>query len=97
MKKIKTGIITYNRPDELRRALISCIDNGMKCTKDIIVWDNHSDEILSLRNKEICNELGVNYFYSDDNLGVAGGRNKIWQMIKSDYVFFLDFFSVLLV
>lgn len=90
MKKLAVGIITYNRPNELKRALDSCFENGIKNPEDIIVWDNHSKKTLSLKNEEICNDLGVRYYFSSSNLGVAGGRNKIWDLDDSDYVFFLD-------
>lgn len=84
------AIITYNRPKELKRAIDSC--NNINFLYEILVWDNHSNDSNAEINKEVCkqNEKAIKYFYSNVNLGVAGGRNQLWKISRGKFVFFLD-------
>lgn len=88
--KLSIAIITYNRPSELKRALQSCrvYDKNV----EIIVWDNNSSIENRVEIEKYCleSEGRIKYFYSETNLGVAGGRNAVWKKCKGQYVFFLD-------
>lgn len=85
-------IITCNRRDELRKTIESCLQYvGMKC--EIIVVDNGSTDgtremLCDLTQKQ--GDYVIRPYYSDKNLGVAGGRNKGFELANSDIVFFID-------
>jgi len=89
--KLSIAFITHNRAKELIRAIESCIKYMVDKT-EIIIWDNHSNK----ENKEAIQKyiseisLDLKYYYSESNLGVAGGRNAVWKLSKGEYVFFLD-------
>lgn len=89
MEKITVGIITYNRPMELKRAILSCTAGGVAFS-DIIVWDNCSADQNAVANRAICHKYGVSYYFSEKNRRVAGGRNMIWHLTQDEYIFFLD-------
>lgn len=89
--KLSIIFITYNRGDELIRAIESCFPINVK-EYEIIIWDNNSveeekDKILNYVNSK---DKKIKYFYSEQNLGVAGGRNEAWKKSLGDFVFFLD-------
>lgn len=89
--KLSIAFITFNRSDELIRAIESCRNKGLD-NSEIIVWDNNSDERNRTNLMAYISEsnLNIKYRYSDENLGVGGGRNKAWQLCNSQYVLFLD-------
>lgn len=85
-------IITCNRRDELRKTIKSCLQHaGMKC--EIIVVDNGSTDGT---REMLCDltqgqdDCVIRPYYSNVNLGVAGGRNKGFELTQSDVVFFID-------
>lgn len=97
MGKIAVAFITYNRPYELKRAIDSCICvNKSGVPLEILIWDNHSssenkEKLESyIRDYSGLTNYSFKYFYSEENLGVAGGRNAVWTKCRGEYVFFLD-------
>lgn len=88
---LSIAFITCNRAQELIRALKSCNVEYLSYV-EVIVWDNAS----TIENKRILyhyiEKCGykIHYYYSDKNLGVAGGRNAVWKLCHGRYVFFLD-------
>lgn len=88
--QLSIAFITYNRAKELIRAIESCypILNSI----EIVIWDNHSDETNHNMMLDYIksSSVDIRYYYSELNLGVAGGRNAIWRQCRGKYVFFLD-------
>ncbi|MDR6121162.1 glycosyltransferase involved in cell wall biosynthesis [Bacillus sp. SLBN-46] len=89
--KLSIIFITCNRKDELKRAINSCIKN-MIANTEIIVVDNNSTDGTKEAIEPILMSYGITYkyYYSNKNLGVAGGRNKAMEMARGEYVFALD-------
>ena len=78
----------FNRHDELKAALDSCINQTFK-NFEIIVIDDHS--VLPLSS--VCESFSDNrirYHRNDVNLGVSGSRNVGLVLARSEYVAFLD-------
>lgn len=89
--KLSIMFITRNRKHELIRAIDSCLKHRIEDMEFIIV-DNNSDDETQEYVKEFLKMHNVkySYYYSNENLGVAGGRNKAFSLAKGDYVFSLD-------
>lgn len=89
-KLLSIVIITCNRKEELKKTIFSCIQNaGMSI--EIIVVDNGSKdgtrEMIQAMEEE--NKM-VRGYYSSENLGVSGGRNKGLELASSDIILFID-------
>jgi glycosyltransferase involved in cell wall biosynthesis len=89
--KLSIIFITRNRKHELKRAIDSCIKNEINEMEFVIV-DNNSNDGTEKYIKDFLhiNNQQYKYFFSEKNLGVAGGRNKAFSLAKGDYVFSLD-------
>ncbi len=88
--KLSVSIITYNRPNELIRAVNSCFP--LDIDYELLIWDNHSTPENSAVVREFCTHspFNIRYFYSDKNLGVGGGRDALWRLCRGEYIFTLD-------
>ena len=87
-------IITFNRPADVLDLL--------KDLNKQVYSDDVLEEILILNNastesyEEVVNyiqgspQLKVNYVWSDENLGVARGRNRLMQLAKGNLMLILD-------
>ncbi len=91
MKKIAIIIVTYNRPNEVKRAIVSCMPLDEKDV-ELIVWDNHSNKQNREKVESFCNDykFPIKYFYSENNLGPGGGKNAAWLKSNAEYVFIMD-------
>lgn len=89
--KLSIIVVTYDRPNEVLRAIESCRTKIIS-NYEIIIWDNHSSEKNREIVKKYCDEAGLNirYFYSDSNLGAGGGKNEAWKQSHGQYVFIMD-------
>ena len=90
--KLSIIIITCNRKRELLKAIQSVEEEVLKMDAEIIIIDNAStDGTRELVEKYLeLNTVPYKYFYSNENLGVAGGRNLSVTLSDGDYMFFLD-------
>lgn len=92
---MKISIITpsYNRPDNLIRAISSVLFQDFENWEMIIVNDspeyNYKGVEEFIKNK---NDKRIRYFKNDQNRGVNYSRNRAIDQIStdSDYTFFLD-------
>lgn len=83
-------IITCNREKELRNAILSC-ECHVSIEHNYIVWDNGStDGTEEMIAKLKIDGLKINYYKSNNNLGVAGGRNMAWSKANGDVCYFID-------
>ena len=94
MKPLSFIIITYNRPVDVLALLenIYQLDNAKDLLEEIIVVNNASTSDYSEVEAFITShpELPYYYFYSDENLGVAKGRNFALQKATSPILIMLD-------
>jgi GT2 family glycosyltransferase len=84
-------ILTYKQPDKTL-ACLSQLLNEEDIPFKVLVWDNGSqDDTLAAIKKSFPN---VFTHYSTTNLGVAGGRNAVAQMVVQEFgathLLFLD-------
>ncbi len=87
---LSIAFITHNRKTELLNAINSCLPYAPEDTEYIIL-DNASDDGCEEYIKTALDgRINLIYEYSEANLGVAGGRNKAFELTHGDYVFFLD-------
>jgi len=88
--QLSIAFISHNRKNELLCAIESCFDNLPENT-EFIILDNASDDGTQEHiNMHIKNKCKLIYEYSSHNLGVAGGRNRAFELSSGKYVFFLD-------
>ena len=85
--KISLLILTQNRWYDLRECLDS-IKSVAPLIGEILVLDNGSD--LEVTDSLRTDFPYVTFFRSEENLGVARGRNELAQMAKFDLLWFLD-------
>lgn len=93
MKPLSIVIITYNRPDDLLLLLenIAQQTDAMRLLESVIIIDNASG--LSYKPVEdfiAGQSLPFNYISSNENLGVARGRNKAIAMAEAPIVITID-------
>jgi glycosyltransferase involved in cell wall biosynthesis len=81
-------LITRNRCDELKRAILSC-EEHISIEHEYVIIDNGSEDNTPQMIADIEIE-NMNYFYQQENLGVAGGRNVGFELAKGDICYFLD-------
>ncbi len=83
---ISIVIPTYNRPDFLRRAIGSAL-NQTYSNLEIIVVDDCSDLELDQFRKEFPS---VKFYKNSDNRGACFSRNRGLEVAIGDYINFLD-------
>jgi hypothetical protein len=91
MQKIIVIILTYNQKDKTLECL-STLLGGEDVPFKVLVWDNGShDRTLASVNEAFPN---VTTYYSESNLGVAGGRNASAKVaineLGATHLLFLD-------
>lgn len=86
-------IITMNRKKKLIEALESCMLCTLPPRTKFLIFDNASTDCTFERvNEYIENHKNssIEYYRSDTNLGVGGGRSKAFSMTSTKYVYFMD-------
>lgn len=91
--RISILIITYNRPADLLELLVDLgkqVNTG-EVLEEILILNNASTDDYSEVTGYIANhpELKATYIWSDVNLGVAKGRNKL-SMAKGSLLLSID-------
>ena len=84
-------IITYNRKELLIKNIDAILGQSMKT--DILIYDNHSNDGTKnyLKEKGYLNFENIYYFYSEENVGGAGGFSNAMKIAyeKGYELFFL--------
>ncbi len=91
--KLSIAIITMNRCEQLVEALESCAICALPAEVEFAILDNASTDntkqaVEGFKNK--YPQYDVKYYYFSENLGVGGGRSKIFELCKGEFVYFLD-------
>ncbi len=92
--RISIQIITYNRPADLLELLINLSKQNRidEVLEEILILNNAStesyDTVISYVNAHP--EIKARYIWSDVNLGVAKGRNKLTQVAKGKLLLNID-------
>ncbi len=87
-------IITYNRPADVLELLVN-LGTQVRTEdvlKEVLVLNNASTESYKEVEDYVAAhpELKISYIMSDENLGVARGRNRLMQIAKGDLMLVVD-------
>jgi GT2 family glycosyltransferase len=92
--RISILIITYNRPDDLLELLenLSTQQHTAEVLEEILILNNASTESYNKVTDYIAANpaLKTTYIWSDENLGVAKGRNKLIPISKGNLLLSID-------
>ena len=92
--KISILIITYNRPADLLELLkdLNNQEHKDEVLEEILVLNNNSSDAYAEVENYVQThpELKAKYLFSDVNLGVAKGRNKLIPMSKGSLLLSID-------
>lgn len=88
-------LLSYNRLSELKIVISKLLSFDPKGIKELVILDQGStdgtrDYLGQLK------EQRVNVIFAENNLGVAGGRHRLFQIAQADLCLFLDDDSYLL-
>ena len=92
-KRLTIAVITMNRSSQLIEALESCLACNLPAITEFVVWDNASTDDTAQVMKQFAKlhpNVDINYYYSETNLGVGGGRAAAFDKASGQYVYFLD-------
>ena len=93
MKSLSIVIITYNRPDDVLLLLqnIAAQEQAAALLESVIIIDNHSDQPYDVVQEFIAQQsLPFQYIRSEENLGVARGRNRAIELAKAPIIVTID-------
>jgi len=91
MHSIGIAISTRNRHAHLKM----CVAHFIACMPDLptriaVCDDNSCDEVASA-NQQLCRDWGIDYYYHDQRLGVAGNKNfGLSMMLDCEMIFLFD-------
>lgn len=91
--KLTIAVITMNRSDQLVQALESCLACDLPENMQFVILDNASTDNTAqiIENFAVAHPaVNINYYHSDSNLGVGGGRSVAFDKSEGEYVYFLD-------
>lgn len=91
--KLTIAVITMNRSRQLVDALDSCLACKLPENTEFVILDNASTDDTKqvvAQYKEAHPEILLHYYYSEENLGVGGGRSFVFENASGEYVYFLD-------
>lgn len=81
MRKITAAIITFNEEKNIER----CIKGLLNCVDEIVILDSFSTD----KTETICGQFPVR-FIQDKWEGYAKTKNKLNDLIETDYLFSID-------
>ncbi|MBI5079277.1 glycosyltransferase family 2 protein [Candidatus Wolfebacteria bacterium] len=85
---LSIGILAYNKPDELRRLLLSVLPQ-MEPETEIIISDNSTDvRIKSMMEKEFQNSY-IRYFKNEQNIGFDRNILLVTERARGKYVWWM--------
>lgn len=90
--KLSICVITMNRAEQLREALLSCLACELPKETEFVIIDNASTDHTERAVREVLSECGYLYYYEKlaENLGVGGGRNYAYGKSCGEYAYMLD-------
>ncbi|MBA2859850.1 glycosyltransferase family A protein [Methanococcus maripaludis] len=81
-------IPTYNRPEYLKRAILSCLNQTYNNIEIIVVDDNST--VNHTKTIESFNDKRIKYYKNSVNKGAPYSRNKGFGLSCGEYLTFLD-------
>jgi glycosyltransferase involved in cell wall biosynthesis len=95
-KKIKVSVVitTYRRPDTLRRAILSALNQSFAELEIIVVDDNNDGDYYRNLTSKLMSKFNekdnVKYIQHTKNLNGAAARNSAIKAANGKYITFLD-------
>lgn len=92
-KDLSIVIITMNRCEQLMEAIDSCLGCVLPDKTEFVVINNGSTDNTENELKKFCKQnpdVDVNYYSSNVNLGVGGGRTLGFKLAAGKILYFLD-------
>lgn len=84
------AMLSFNRKDELKRTLETIYDNT-NVPFELTILDNNSEEDTKKFLTDFKNtHNNIRVFFEKTNLGCPGGRRKMLEKIKADYIVTID-------
>lgn len=85
-------IITYNRADQVREAIVSCLNCNLPSSTEFIVIDNASEDNTTQVIEDLKKNIlfDIHYHKMIDNLGVGPARNYAFNIASGEYIYNLD-------
>ena len=90
--RISVVIITYNRIEELKECVNSCLEK-IDIPFELLIIDNDVNSVAEEMLVATCRErpdVELRYYKQKTNLGVSGGRNLGYKLAKEDIIYFID-------
>ena len=91
--EITVIVTTYNNNNCIRECLLSVI-NQTQSPKSIIVIDDCSEDILTLKkiiySLNNTSNIKIELLINEKNSGPGFSRNKAWSLVKTEFIAFLD-------
>ncbi len=86
------GIVTYNRAEQLKNALQSCLACVLPSNTEFVIIDNASTDNTETVVNEILENSGYNFYYEklNENVGCGRGRNYAFSVSNGEYYYSLD-------
>ena len=97
---VTIAIPTYKRPDLLKQAIDSAINQNDFADYEIIVVDNDSDSIIyESETEKLIKSYGdpkILYYKNEDNLGIYGNWNRCLELARGKWYIMLHDDDILL-
>lgn len=90
--KLTIALITMNRAEQLREAVLSCAASALPERTQFVIVDNASTDGTEATVSELRREVGYDILYrrEAENRGVGGGRNVCFDLSEGEYIYFFD-------
>ncbi len=88
---VSVVVLSHNRLDELRRNLPALVEDTRALGYELIVADNASrQDVQAYLNALSHGAVHVRVVLNRRNLGVAGGRNSAYALLRGEFVLSID-------
>ena len=90
--KLTIALITMNRAEQLREAVLSCAASSLPENTQFVIVDNASTDCTEAVVTELKSAVGYDLVYRKEaeNRGVGGGRNVCFRLSEGEYIYFFD-------
>jgi glycosyltransferase involved in cell wall biosynthesis len=87
--KITAAITTYNRLEQLKKAIKS-VENQSFLPEELIIVDDNSSNETQKFCENLTAKFPVIYFRNEKNMGAGNSRTQAIERANGDYIAFLD-------
>lgn len=88
--RVSVVIPSYESGTTIERAIQSVLNQAFKDIEILVIDNGSSDNTRQIIENRSSDDSRIKYYYSESNLGPAGGRNKGIEDSSGEYIAFLD-------